>query len=1201
MTIRLILFAAGLSLLTNSGGLPRSKSYPAVGARTPAAHGEVRALAPGSTFAERLHREAAHTYEISLDAGQLLRVLIKKKDLALLLTCYGADGRKYFERINGDYEPLTVSLIAEAAGLYRLELRSLEKDGEALPYEMRVEEVRDATASDRQYEAAEKAFARADNLCARWEESALREAVGHYTDAWKSWHAIGRDREATRALAKAGDTYYVLSDYRSALGAYERALTMSRRRDDGPAEAEALSNVGYVHVYLGENRKALEYLRAALERLGRLRPAPEESGGRRAEAHALNNMGEAYYSLTELKKSLDYFGRALALWRAAGDRRGQALAHLNLGYSHADLGDLPEAADNYSRALSLWEAVGDRRGEALSRTALGGVHSSRGEKQSALDAHSRALPLFRAMGNLQGEAASLNGIGQAYEDLGEKQTALDHYGSALRLYQKIANRDFAALNKYLIGRVHYSMENIGQAFEFFEQSRLLSRAVGDRQIEAYTLMGLGRVYDSRGEQAQALAHYNAGLGLYRKIGDRRGQARALNSIGYAYYTSGAKRAALAHFEKALPLSRAVEDRRDVALTLYNIARAELDLGNRRGALTRILESVDIAESLRSKVVGHDLRASYFASVHQFYELHIELLMELHKQSPSEGLAAAALQASERARARSLLETLAEKKADIRYGVDPAVLERERTVQELLDAKAEYRMRLLNGEHTAEQVEEVSREIRELEVAYRDVQARIKEQSPRYAALTQPQSSGLEEIQKALGGENTILLEYALGRDRSYLWAVTSTTLDSYELPAGRALEEGARALYEALTARQPKPGETQAQHRERVTAADAQYRRQAAALSDVLLGPVADRLGDKRLLVVSDGTLQYIPFEALPAPAPHGRDAERPEDARPLVLAHEVVSLPSASVLVAIRRGQAQAAPLPPKTVAVLADPVFDSDDPRVQTQDAPVTDVNANALDDGLDDVSLRRALRDFGGGLSIPRLPFSRREAEAIKAVTPDGKVTVSADFDASRATALGADLGRHRIVHFATHGVLDAEHPELSGVVLSLVDRRGARQDGFLRLQDIYNLDLPVELVVLSACQSALGKNVKGEGLIALTRGFMHAGSKSVVASLWKVDDEATAELMKHFYSAMLEEGLPPPVALQAAKVALWKQERWRPPYFWAAFVLQGEYKTAPVPAPGRRPGARAFLLAAVAVVLFLAGYRAFRRARKETGGA
>jgi CHAT domain-containing protein len=252
--------------------------------------------------------------------------------------------------------------------------------------------------------------------------------------------------------------------------------------------------------------------------------------------------------------------------------------------------------------------------------------------------------------------------------------------------------------------------------------------------------------------------------------------------------------------------------------------------------------------------------------------------------------------------------------------------------------------------------------------------------------------------------------------------------------------------------------------------------------------------------------------------------------------------------------------PLREKAVAVFADPVFDPSDERVRDKGrAPGPSAPAN---DGARGAPLPRAVAETdlaGSGLNLPRLVFSREEAEAVCRAAPAGKCFKALDFDASRTAVLEGDLGGCRVVHFATHGLLDTEHPALSGLVMSTVDPAGRPRDGFLRLQDIYNLRLPAGLVTLSACQTALGREIRWEGLVGLTRGFMYAGAQRVIASLWKVDDEATACLMKEFYRRLFGPGaMRPSRALQEAQQAVRKQKRWQAPYYWAAFILQGEWK-------------------------------------------
>jgi len=295
-------------------------------------------------------------------------------------------------------------------------------------------------------------------------------------------------------------------------------------------------------------------------------------------------------------------------------------------------------------------------------------------------------------------------------------------------------------------------------------------------------------------------------------------------------------------------------------------------------------------------------------------------------------------------------------------------------------------------------------------------------------------------------------------------------------------------------------------------------------------------------------------------PRPVPPSPRRPVAFTPLIADHEIVSLPSASSLAALRRELAGRAPAP-KTVAVIADPVFEESDERIKKNGGNVSTPNDKQAERGGAGQEVFRSALEVSAADAqqrLQRLIFSRREADEITALTRAGMSFKALDFKANRATALGPDLSSYRIIHFATHGLLNSLHPELSGVVLSLVDEDGRAQDGFLRLHDIYNMKLGADLVVLSACKTGLGKDIKGEGLVGLTRGFLYAGAPRVVASLWKVDDRATAELMKLFYQRMLRDGLRPAAALRRAQIDIQKQPRWAAPYYWAGFTLQGEWK-------------------------------------------
>jgi CHAT domain-containing protein len=396
----------------------------------------------------------------------------------------------------------------------------------------------------------------------------------------------------------------------------------------------------------------------------------------------------------------------------------------------------------------------------------------------------------------------------------------------------------------------------------------------------------------------------------------------------------------------------------------------------------------------------------------------------------------------------------------------------------------------------------------------------------------------------------LLLEYVLGDEVSFLFAVTRTSLRAFELAPRAEIEQAARRMIGLVMARQPVPGETLRERRIRIEKADVEYPAAAAALSRMVLGPVAGDLSDQSLLIVSDGALQYVPFGALIA-EPEGKSG-----GQPLIVNHEIVSLPSASVLGVLRRELSTRRPAA-RAVIVLADPVFDAADPRLKLgSHSPPQRPAVASLPDEMVRAVRSAGLVDERGALS--RLPFTRQEADAILAAAPPELSVRILDFNASRETAMSADLSRYRIVHLATHGVLNTEQPELSGLVLSLVDEQGRPQDGFLGLHEVYDLNLPAELVVLSACQTGLGKEIRGEGLVGLTRGFMYAGAERVLASLWNVNDSATARLMKLFYEGIFSKGLSPAAALRAAQLELSKRPQLRSPYYWAPFVLQGEWQ-------------------------------------------
>ena len=901
--------------------------------------------------------------------------------------------------------------------------------------------------------------------------------------------------------------------------------------------------------------------RASVQKFEQAIPLFRAAGEDYRAALARLSVGFALGQLSEPRTALGHFEEVLAQARALGDRRLEAAVETFLGGMHELLGNLPQALEHHGRAYALAKEVGNVVTEANALNNIGVIYFNVGDWQKALDYFNQALPLYRSAGYQQPEAVALRNIGVAYSLLGEPEEGLRHLEESLKLFRAAGDRNGESLSLSFSGNAYYRMGDVGRALDYFDRALEIQRELKNAPREGDTLDRIGVAYAASGQPARALEYHQKALPLLHAAGNPRREARSVANLGDTYNLLGQPQQALEQYNRALPVLREVGDLNGVGLVLEGIARAEAALGDLQAARGHAEEAIAAVEQVRARATSEQMRSAYLATRHDAYRLHIDLLMRLHRAEPAKGHDAAAFEASERARARGLLELLAEAGVDIREGADPKLTARERELSQQLGAKAQRLMQ----RNTPEQVAALNREINQLEIEYQRVQGEIRRSSPRYAALVQPQPLKLKEIQQQVLDADTLLLEYALGEERSYVWAITNGTVTSRELPKRAEVERAAREVYELLTARSrlAQKGESVEQRRARIAQAEARLPQAAGELSRMVLAPVASEMGTKRLVIVADGALQYVPFAMLPEPAVDRQIASGDQSAQPasvgppLIVAHEVISLPSASTIAVQRRELSGRKPAP-NAIAVLADPVFQTGDERVKSARAQPPASGQKAYEE----VASTRLLEYLSDGptgtLAVRRLPFTLREADQILAVAPAQSSMKSVGFKANLATATSPELGRYRYVHFATHGYFDSQRPSLSALVLSLVDEQGRKQDGFLRANEIYNLRLPAELVVLSACQTGLGKEVKGEGLVGLTRGFMYAGAARVVVSLWSVNDRATSELMQKFYRGMLRDGQRPAAALRAAQVELWRQQKWQSPYYWSAFTLQGEWR-------------------------------------------
>jgi CHAT domain-containing protein/tetratricopeptide (TPR) repeat protein len=1093
----------------------RLPAWVVLGGTLLAAAPDPAALRPAAPVERGLAAGETHVYRAELAAGSSWRIAVEQKGVDVELAATGPDGERVavdspFDRQGSE----TLVVEPAAAGSWTVEVIAREPAPPPGRYEIRLDELPRASEADRHRAAAESAMSRAGE---RYREgtSARRQALAEYRRAVEEWRVSGEDgqdrRQEARALYATAVLSRLVDDTQEALKTAEAVLPIWREVGDRLWEAATLNEIGLDQWQSGATAEA----RAAFEKAVEIQRA---IGDRYGEGAALSNLCVTDLGKGELKAGLACYGSALPVLAEvkAGSLEGFALN--NVGRVYDILGEPDQALDRYRQARERMRATGDREGEARTLNYIGLLHQELGDNQEALADFGTALEVFRSLDNRRWQAFVLHNTGLVYQGLGEWPRAASAYEEALRLRREVGDHGEEAATLTNLGQVYSALDRAREALECQRKALELRRASGDRWGEGVALTQAARAALALGDIPGARSGFDRAVELLRAAGSRADEAEARRGRGEADLAAGEPAKALPALEEALRLARASGHRPSEAEAELGLARAERRLGRLAGARSHAGAALEILETLRTRIGNPDLRASFSALRHRAYELDLDLLMESHRAEPAAGWDRAALETAERARARTLVELLNEGGVDVRKGVDPALLDRRTSLLRRLSAKTERALREhpKGADERAALEEERFAVLRDLDA----VEAEIRERSPGFAALTQPQPLRAAEIQ-ALLDPDTLLLAYALGEERSYLWAVAPDRIESFELPGRSRLEELARRLNGELSRVDADRFDVVSRRRE---AADA------AALGRLLLGPVAGRLDRRRLAVVPDGALQYIPFGALSLPA--GGEA----GPQPLIERHEIVDLPSASALAVQRRVQARRPPAA-KRLAVLADPVFDPRDPRVASREPG------------------RPAAADPP---AFERLPASRREAEAIAALAPAGQALVALDFDAALPLVLGDRLSAYRILHFATHGVIDAERPALSGLALSMVDAQGHPQEGFLHLHDIYNLKLNADLVVLSGCRTALGKEVRGEGLIGLTRGFQYAGAPRVVASLWPVEDLATAALMTRFYTGLWVDGLPPAAALRQAQLWVRRQRRWRDPYFWAGFILEGDWR-------------------------------------------
>lgn len=934
------------------------------------------------------------------------------------------------------------------------------------------------------------------------------------TDDLSGWLGKQSSRDGITQLGM-GKWFHLKQEYAPAESLLTLAADRFQQQQYSKGQQVALEQLGTLLIDLGRPREAAERLTASLALADSLRLPL-------AAAFCHLNLGRTLVRTQELDRSAEHLQAGLSgaerlevpLWQGDAEIALSVIARFQM--------DLDRALQHRQNALAAYEAAEHLPGQARSLHYIATIHIFKGELTVAMSLLRRALAVAQEVDDPGEQSGCLGDLAGLNYLLGDLDRALAQFEEAVLMAGDSRRAGFWQTN---IGSILADRGQFAEALPYLRQARETVSQVGDFRTVATVLITMGRCHCEMDEYDQGLGFLDESLAISREYQFPLNEAYTLRALGFCHLARGELPAAEAALAEASRLARQTDFFDIIEASLMGQAMVARRRGNHSQALLHLEEALQSAETVRRRSGGSPrVQSSFFGEVGDTYEVMIDLLHELHTQDPGADHDRRAYDVAQRAKARSFLDLLAEAEVDLRCRAEPRYQERE---LEILTRVTELEQMLADG--AAEDAAAASKEISQLEEELDLLEAELRRADPRYAELRYPRPITLAAVQEKLLESDELLLEYSLGDSASYLFAVTGTSFRFLRLPDRAEIEAQVRRLLPLL-------------NDYNVLGADPTYFVAAAEmLGTSLLAPAeAELAAAQRVIIAPSGILHYLPFEVLPVAEVAAGDLEQGFARLPyLALSADVVYVPSVSALARLRAGDAGsgAGEMIPELL-LIGDPV-------------PPTE----------DELSIfARAV----SGPALAPLPFVTEEMTGLRQLYPDDRGVVLQGAAANLANVRQAGMnGPYRYVHFAAHGVFNEQRPQYSGLILSR-DADSA-DDGFMTTSEVFSLELPCNQVVLSACSSALGEQVSGEGLVGLTRGFLFAGARSVVAALWDVSGQATVAFMHDFYRELaLAGGRERASALAEAKRRLIRGESAfaapgvasAHPYFWAAFVMNGD---------------------------------------------
>jgi CHAT domain-containing protein/Tfp pilus assembly protein PilF len=941
-----------------------------------------------------------------------------------------------------------------------------------------------------------------------------------------SWDIISPEYSSTTSsdqyskLFHEAEEFQKNGEFEKAIEIFTQSREIAKNISDKEKECDALIKLGLLYWNIGKLKISSKYYSDALSLAKENDLKSLEIRCQNVlEIYSLYNQGKKYRSLGDTKKTIESFEKAISLSQSLLSKEHEEKCLRLLSSVYWKLKDFQKFYALNQEALKIALILNHRIEQGRCLNNIGIYHKNLNNFSEALNHFGEALRIANNLKNLDDESAILNNMGNIYKNIGNYEKALEFLKRSLEIDKELGNPIYIAIDLNNLGDtfrnkglVSDNKEDLFLALDYFKDCLELTKSSRQEEgeldilniIEVRVLNNLGSVNTDLENFYQALEYFQNGYQKAQEIQDLESIGMILNNMGIVHFNQGNYEESTQYYQKAIDLAQGLEGGQILWEAFFEIGNAYAKQNKIFEALKNYKNSIRIIENIRSQIKLEELKASYLGTDKRIeaYENLIHMLVTLHKSDSELGYDLEAFNYLERAKARSFLDSLEVAQVDISLGINFKLVNREKEIMK--DISNIYN-NLLVTELSAEDKEKLHQELTEKENELETLKREIRSKSPDYADLKYPEIISIKETQKRLLNSKTAFLAYIVGNQNSYGFAITKNDVKIFPIPVKSELQD-------LVTS-----------HLQVITDKDSFDFDSGKKLFQFLVLPALDNK-IKKIIFIPDDILHFLPFETL---------LTQQKKSHWLIEDYEVAYAPSISSYREIVQRKNSASSRQRSDILAFGDPDFGSMESETNGEDIFQNFYSSNAF--------------------NFYRLKYSGTEIDRISSLFKQKRTDIFVREKATEEQLKNLKLDDYKIIHFATHSLIDDKKPARSSIVLSLNDNK--EEDGFVQMREIYNLNLNADLVTLSACQTGLGQYIRGEGIEGLNRAFFFAGSSSILMSLWAVNDQATYQLMERFYTH-LRSSEQIASSLRKTKLEMIASDEVSHPYFWAGFIVTGK---------------------------------------------